>query len=560
MTINRSRVRVMSTALIVSLSSAVVLAQDRPPPLPILPTFPSAPPILPQAGGAGPPPLPMAGPPPLPTHAPPPLPAQSPPAGPPPLPVTEVVGARLVAHEETGWFEIGVPEGWQLYADRASGQIALAAPDRRGLHLWLMLLPQTLGAPEAQALARLLAGRIAPSQTQWAQPETRVAGSRTMVKMRGSDGDLTRVAGLSLMGTDRVTIAYFTLASAPSVEFAGNRDLFEHVLASFRPAGTASGRDAPQLDYDQWWDPREHAFGLDVPRGWQVFGGTYRAPSNGAVDVRQTVATINPDHNIFIQSGDPNIPPHEEPNGFMAEGMSTGGLIVQRYLPGYLLGPGYLKSRFAAQMPDLSVDAARPLPQLQQMMRAAEAPYAVPGVQQDIDVGEVLFHGSWASKPARGYLYVVTRRTSVQGGLSMWWAGDMGGLLVFIASEDQLATAHRVVERMRASLQVDPQWFAAQQQTTMAVSRITTQVNDYVSNLISQSYADKWKTYDSIFDRYSHYQRDVQDLIDPQTQQGYQVQAGSNYYWIDDKGHIVGTDSDFNPDPLWFRDMLRIEP
>jgi len=48
----------------------------------------------------------------------------------------------------------------------------------------------------------------------------------------------------------------------------------------------------------------------------------------------------------------------------------------------------------------------------------------------------------------------------------------------------------------------------------------------------------------------------VVDVGDPQTQQRYQVQGGSNYYWIDDRGSIVGTNTQFNPDPLWFREML----
>jgi hypothetical protein len=548
MNTDRCRAHLLIVPLLFSLAaSATAAAQGQPPPLP-------GPPALPLAG---PPPLPTAGPPPLPNSGPPPLPL---PPRPPPLPANGTLGLRLVAHEEKGWFDIGLPEGWQIYADRASGHIALSSPDRRGLHLWLILLPRTLAAPQAAALAGALAARTAPPQTRWAPPATGTAGNRLTVKMSGTDGDFARVAGLSLVGVDRVTIAFFTLASAPSDQFAASRDLFEQVLASFKPIGASSGQYAPQLAYDQWWDPREHAFGLEIPHGWLVDGGTYRAPTNGAIDVRQTVMIMNPQRSIFIQSGDPDIPPHEEPNAFMSEGMSTGGLVVRRYAPGYVLGPPYLKARFGAQMPDLVIDAARPLPELEQMMRAAEAPYAVPGIQQDIDVGEVLFHGSWTSKPARGYLYIVTRRTFMQGSVSMWWAGDIGGLLAFIATEDQLATAHEVVDHMRATFQVDQQWFAAQQQTTMAVSRITTQVNDYVSNLISQSYADKWKTYDSIFDRYSHYQRDVQDLVDPQTQQGYQVQAGSNYYWIDDRGHIVGTDSGFNPDPLWFREMLRIEP
>ena len=132
--------------------------------------------------------------------------------------------------------------------------------------------------------------------------------------------------------------------------------------------------------------------------------------------------------------------------------------------------------------------------------------------------------------------------------------------LGFIAAEDQLATAVEVVKRMQQSFTVNPQWYASQHATIEAVRRITAETNKYISNIITQSYASRQATYDSIFDRYAHYQRDVVTLSDPQIPQNYQVQAGSNYYWIDDRGMIIGTNTQFNPDPLWFREMLIVKP
>jgi hypothetical protein len=38
------------------------------------------------------------------------------------------------------------------------------------------------------------------------------------------------------------------------------------------------------------------------------------------------------------------------------------------------------------------------------------------------------------------------------------------------------------------------------------------------------------------------------------------VQVGSNYYWMGARGFVLGTREHFNPDPLWFRDILTIKP
>ena len=36
------------------------------------------------------------------------------------------------------------------------------------------------------------------------------------------------------------------------------------------------------------------------------------------------------------------------------------------------------------------------------------------------------------------------------------------------------------------------------------------------------------------------------------------VESGSNYYWVDHSGTVVGTDLHANPDSLWFREMVQL--
>ena len=37
------------------------------------------------------------------------------------------------------------------------------------------------------------------------------------------------------------------------------------------------------------------------------------------------------------------------------------------------------------------------------------------------------------------------------------------------------------------------------------------------------------------------------DVVDPATGSSFKVENGSNYYWIDDRGSIVGTDTSTQP-------------
>jgi hypothetical protein len=466
--------------------------------------------------------------------------------------------AQLTMREEQGWFRIGVPAGWQLLADRTSGRVVLSNADRRGLHLWMLLVPRVIEAREVAALFSVFAGQIAP-QTRWSQPTIKTADERITVTAQGRDGDFTRAGGLSLIRADRATVAFYTMASAPSANFEPSRDLFAAVLESFTPFGGRGpgGAAAQNLTFERWTDPIERAFSLDVPRGWKVQGGTAR---KSAVDVRQFVQLTSPDQSVLIQAGDAELPSFVEPWGMLREGQYNGPALALRYQPGPVFGRSYLGWRVQPAMRDLAIDVARPVPQLQQSLQSVLNAYAVPGIERRIDIGELLFHGTWHGKKAGGYLYSATNRVSQQGGGAMWFAGDVGSLLGFIAAEDQLATAVEVVKRMQQSFAVDPQWYAGQHATIEAVRRITAETNKYISNIITQSYASRQATYDSIFDRYAHYQRDVVTLSDPQIPQNYQVQAGSNYYWIDDRGLIVGTNTNFNPDPLWFREMLIIKP
>src|SRR5262249_28504783 len=83
----------------------------------------------------------------------------------------------------------------------------------------------------------------------------------------------------------------------------------------------------PVVIFITWHDPREGAFTLSVPQGWQVNGGAMR---RSAVDITHVVRAGTSDGRVQIFINDADIVAHEVPNQLTAmaglrEGQMTKG-------------------------------------------------------------------------------------------------------------------------------------------------------------------------------------------------------------------------------------------
>ncbi|MCC7275769.1 MAG: hypothetical protein IT561_24070 [Alphaproteobacteria bacterium] len=458
---------------------------------------------------------------------------------------------------EPGWFTIGVPAGWQLHANRDAGQIAVAGPGE-SVHLRPFFLPGALDEPKARAVLAAYAREIA-GRTAWNAPSRQDAPGRPGLRMVGRDGDQLRVAAVGLVPVQGGAAGIFWMASSRGDHFARSAPLLAAVLESFRPmAGSAPAGGAPGTPaWVRWTDPREGAFSTDVPQGWKVAGGTVRA---AAVDVRHAIRVESPDGAVICSVGDAEIPPFVEPSAMLREGTWYNPLavnmLVQRYLPGEHFAAWYMQWRLGQIGAEgLRIEAANPLPEATRAANAARPAFA--GIQMRADVGEARASGRLRGAPMRAYAYAATQRTGMADAGAQW---NVTSIIGFVAREDRVGEAVAVLTHMLAAAEVNPQWVARQQGTTAEVSRITADTNRYVSSIISRSYADRSARMDRVFERGSQARRGVVQLQDPQTGQRYEVEAGSDYHWITDSGVIAGTNTHANPDGLWFREMLRIEP
>jgi hypothetical protein len=479
-----------------------------------------------------------------------------PPAGttPRPLPAPFQLSMRGIA----GWFRIGVPAAWQLDADRISGRIVVGGPSGRGIRLWLMMVPRSVEPGEAASLLAAANAQIAP-RASWSPIMIARNGSQETATSHARDGDSTRATGISLVPAGPTTVAIYATAVAPTKVFDQSRDLFAAIFESFLPLpGYVAGAPGlERIDFDRWTDPVERAFSLDVPKGWKVRGGTVRRAAN---DVRQVVLAVNPEQSALIQFGDADIPPFIDVPAVKDRAIGPAPAMEAGSVSAF--GRRYIGWRVRPLIPDLAIDAERRLPALQHRLQSIQSAYTTGGVERRVEAGELVFRGTWNDKPSRGYLFASITRIVPPNGRSMWIAGDFGSLQGIIAAEGRIPTAIAVMNRMRTSFETNPQWFRDNARAVESIARVATETGAHVADAVATAFGNDEVVADrSIYNRYAeNRQRDVVPFKAPQETAGRSVQVGSNYYWIGERGLIFGTNTYFNPDPLWFRTMLTVSP
>ena len=463
------------------------------------------------------------------------------------------------AHRDPRGFSLQLPRGWTVAPDAKSGRIDVTGPRAERLVVWPVFVPGPLDAHSAvPVLARLAAS--SGIDLPWGPP--RPAGSAG-VRMAGRGAGRVATAAFAWVPSPKGSAGFFYAAAAPEAAYRDSQEAFAAILASFRLAGAAASAPAPAaVQYTRWTDPRESAFSLEVPAGWTATGGLFRfAP----VDTRGAWQAASPDGRIRITGGDADLPTFTEPNQMLAmTGFREGAwyspgygvrMLVRRFTPAAAFVQEYIASRVAqgaaalafADRRDRTADAAG--------LNALYARFQAYGASLHLTAGDAAFTCQRNGEPMAGYYFAGVLRTQtagMQGGL--WHVDHLFG---FLAPQAQAGQAHAILEHMLASIQVNPQWAAMQSKVTAESSRIVSQTHNEISNIISSTYWNRQATMDELSRRRSNVTLGVVDVIDPATGRQIKVENSANYYWVDNQGAIVGTNTYTRPD-IDFREMIEL--
>lgn len=359
--------------------------------------------------------------------------------------------------------------------------------------------------------------------------------------------------GLALASVDGVNAMLYAVG-APAALFENYRGTLLGVLSSFRFTGAAAeSQNAGSIVFEQWTDPNEKAFSLNVPQGWTVQGGLIRA---SAIDPRQGVQIMSPDQTLYIQLGDTTIPSFINPSDSLAfmgftegttynPGYGSADMLILTYRSGPQFAQWYVETVFSTTCQNFSVESVAERPDLVQAFYPVANATPVYGMQTEMTGGEVTFTCNVDGTPVRGYYYAVIFAIQDRASGSLFW--NVMGLGGYITTPENELIARSVLSEAIGSFRVDLNWAQRQSETTMAVSQIITETNNQISQIISSSYASQQQTLDEVYDDQSDMMLGLTDVVDPNTGETWTVEAGHNYYWRRGDA-LAGTDTYTRPD------------
>jgi hypothetical protein len=456
-------------------------------------------------------------------------------------------GPSWRTHRDTMGFAVELPPEATLRTDPGTGRVEIAPAADERLVVWPIFGPGRVDHRAGQRLLRGAARKVWP-EARWGQVE-RVADGTWRV--RGEGGTTRRAGVLTCVATPKGTVGYVYLMAAPGARATEAEARFARILASFRLAGQAVGgrKPAPELRYVRWQDPREGAFSTELPQGWRADGGTLR-PTTLLVQAR--IEAASPDGEVTLLAGDA-FPVYAEPNPTLAfAGYRAGDTFpdpmgyptpIAAYAPG-------VEYALRAVVPQRAGNGAR-------LIRRAARPdlahrLATVGINR-FDAGEAEYAFSRRGRDFRGWVVCITERVAAPA-VTHW---HVWRLFLVEAPAERFDEASAALVHLAATLRIDPGWAQRQARLTAAQIGIITEMGNATSQTIVEAYEGRQRTLDEIHRRGANARREVDEVVDSHTERKFTVASGSNYYWVDDRGTVVGTDTEARPS-VDFRELTRL--
>ncbi len=135
------------------------------------------------------------------------------------------------------------------------------------------------------------------------------------------------------------------------------------------------------------------------------------------------------------------------------------------------------------------------------------------------------------------------------------WA--VNPIIGYLAPPEKASAAGAIMNQMLRSRRFNPQWEMMQSRVAGAASAIATSTANQIADMAASSQRARDAVDDEIARRRSNATLGVVDLADPETGRRMSVESGSNYYWLDPRGMVVGTNTDTRPN-FDFRALLQL--
>lgn len=483
-------------------------------------------------------------------------------------------------------FSLQYPDGWSVSVDSKSGKIEVKNSSAASLSILPFFTGEKLSEPAGFFSAFLTS--LAP-QEGWSKPEAMGTAMRSSYVSAREKA----VAALEIYPMASGTGGKICIAKSPVGASAVPFDVFAKIVASVRfnadaiaSAATkeAATKDADTKDagaveapnivastsnsekadldfasYTTFNDPKENAFSLEVPAGWDVKGGLFRA---GSIDTRPWVVAVAPDNSCRAFIGDGEICPYTLPNATLnwtgfTPGKSYAGTLVHDYIPARRFVEQYARQKLKGVLSNIQVVDEADQPEIARNYNGGNATRS--------EAKSIKITGMYGNIPAVGY-FLASTKASMAGGGGMWWVTLIAGEIC-PAAQDQKGLD--VIMHMLKTFAIKPEWQARSLANTAQVSanfRANAAVRDRqiqqnyaniqaannritsgywaqqaANDRISSGYWNRQASQDRSANNFSNYIRGQETVRDTSTGTNYQVEYGPKYHWIDGGGNYTGT-------------------
>ena len=217
--------------------------------------------------------------------------------------------------------------------------------------------------------------------------------------------------------------------------------------------------------------------------------------------------------------------------------------MVRRFVTGSTFAKEYVERKISRECTSLSFTAIRDRPEAVRAMNQVYSKFGQMGFSVQLSAGDVSFTCQKKGRPHGGYYFAATQLVQNPSG-ALWNVEKLFGYLAADEKEDQ---AQSIFPEMVHSFQLNPEWVAMQQGLVRNVTSIVTQTQAEVSKIIADTFENQQRSREPGLEAFSKATLGVEDLVNPVTGERIRVESGFNHYWRNDRGQVLGTQTDTYP-------------
>lgn len=449
---------------------------------------------------------------------------------------TKTLTKGWTSYKDERGFAVQIPEGWKVKVSDW-GLIKIGPDpektDEQTAFALTMIYPEEKTKEEVLADAKSYFEKSF-NNFQISDQKNIDKYNSTIYKIKYSDGDMTGV--LNVNGAGKY---YFVSGFAAQTDQL--KDSMPNLIKTLSSFNYDSKLKNPTkvnnlVQMVSWKDPKEGAFTLNVPKGWDVDGGTVRP----YIDAALKIIITSGDKGIQVEN--PYPPIYTAPNEVLSfagfkEGSHynpSGGISQDMIVSQEKNAQNYIETTLAKNL-NLKVDSVKSREDL--IMKIPKLSYITQAT-----AAEGILSGD-----GKVHKVIVIEQGLSMSGIGLWTVG----LTHYWAPENEIDKVEQIATAMGQSFKLNQTWAKNEQIQVAKRSQIISQNGSEISDIISSTFAYRSSSQDKMADKWSDAILGVQDVYNPSTGENYTVPNTSTYYWTDGLNTVVGTDTHDSPGNYW---------